>query len=144
MLEGAKFEEKFIVFSHFFSRCLLFWRWNILRTCDASNYYCFTNSLHVQRLKNNKTFDFSFCKSCANFVATIMEMMLFSLRARRCKYVDTKDFSTRKPNKISKGKNKNFARNQNIHKLLKPCHELKNYLSNYFQALWPTSMSSSK
>ena len=41
---AQNFEEKFIVFFHFFSRCLLFWRWNIFRTCGGSNYYCFGQS----------------------------------------------------------------------------------------------------
>ena len=46
--------------------------------------------------EKKKTFNFSFCKSFVDFVATIMEMMLFSLRARHCKYFDTKDFSNKK------------------------------------------------
>ena len=70
---AQNFEEKFIVFFHFFSRCLLFCRRNIFRTCDASNYYCFTNSL--QRWENKKTFDFSFCKSCANFIAKCLKVV---------------------------------------------------------------------
>ena len=47
-------------------------------------------------LKKKKTFNFSFCKSFVDFVATIMKMMLFSLRARHCKYFGTKDFSNKK------------------------------------------------
>ena len=38
----------------------------------------------------------------------------------------------------------NFAQNQKIQKLLKPCIEPMNYLLNYFRALWPTSMRNSK
>ena len=46
--------------------------------------------------KKKKPFHFSFCKSFVDFVATIMKMMLFSLRARHCKYFGTKDFSNKK------------------------------------------------
>ena len=46
--------------------------------------------------KKKKTFNFSFCKSFVDFVATIMKMMLFSFRARHCKYFGTKDFSNKK------------------------------------------------
>ena len=38
----------------------------------------------------------------------------------------------------------NFAQNQKIQKLLKPCNEPMNYLLNYFRALWPTSMKKFK
>ena len=111
MLERRKIWRKvYCLFPLFFEMSF------ILEMKYPSNLWCFKLLLFhkvIAALKNKKTFDFSFCKSCANFVATIMEMMLFSLRARRCKYFDTKDFSTRKPNKISKGKNKNFARNSN-------------------------------
>ena len=57
------------------------------------HYYYFGNFL--QRWKKKKTFNFSFCKSFVDFVATIMKMMLFSLRARHCKYFGTKDFSNK-------------------------------------------------
>ena len=73
-----------------------------------------------------------------------MKMMFFSLRARHVSILAPKIFQTRKSNGISKGKNKNFAQNQKIQKLLKPCNEPKNYLFNYFRALWPTSMRNSK
>ena len=43
-------------------------------------------------LKKKKLLTFRF----VDFVATIMTMMLFSLRARHCKYFGTKDFSNKK------------------------------------------------
>ena len=60
-------------------------------------------------LKKKKTFNFSFCKSFVDFVATIMEMMLFSLRARHCKYFDTKDFSNKKTKRNKQREKQEFC-----------------------------------
>ena len=60
---------------------------------DLENVLLFRKLLAA--LKKKKTFNFSFCKSFVDFVATIMKMMLFSLKARHCKYFGTKDFSNK-------------------------------------------------
>ena len=57
---------------------------------------CITISETSCSAEKKKTFNFSFCKSFVDFVATILEMMFCFLRARHCKYFGTKDFSNKK------------------------------------------------
>ena len=60
-------------------------------------------------LKKKKTFNFSFCKSFVDFVATIMKIMLFSLRARRCEYFDTKVYSNTKAKRNKQREKQEFC-----------------------------------
>ena len=99
---------------------------------------------HCSPEKTKKLLTFRFAKVLQILLQQLWRWCFFFWEQDIASILIPKIFQTRKPNGISKGKNKNFAQNQNIQKLLKPCHELKNYLLNYFQALWPTSMRSSK
>ena len=56
-----------------------------------------------------KTFNFSFFKSFVDFAVTIMKIMLFSLRARRCEYFDTKVYSNTKAKRTKQREKREFS-----------------------------------